>query len=141
MGFGKFSFTDAGVDKSNANYTRFHDCRVTKWFFQPALNFIPGKYFRFSLIDKFSFVRYRDIVTSYTKDELEYLELNRLPGKTFQFFEPTLNMQVGIPQCDWVKIDGGFTFSSAPFINTSNIRARKFNASIGLCFDFSRIKK
>jgi hypothetical protein len=55
MAFGKFSFDDNGQN-DGAGYNRFHNSNISKWYFQPAINFMPGNYFRFSFIIKNSFV-------------------------------------------------------------------------------------
>lgn len=141
IGFGEFSINDKGIDRARNSYSRFHNSDITKWFIQPSFNFFAGNYFRMALIGKFSFVHYGNISTSYLNEELQYYWLDRIKSKTISFFEPTLNIQFGIPPIDWVKIDGGFTFSSDPFEEPSRAEARNFNASIGLSFDFSKIKK
>lgn len=141
MGFGKFSFTDNGIDKTGINYSRYHSSSITKWFIQSSLNALAGDYFRAAFIAKFSFVHYGNISTSYTSDELQYFFLDRIRNKTISYFEPTFNIQFGIPSIDWVKVDGGFTFSSDPFEEISKIQARSFMASIGLSFDFFKMKK
>jgi hypothetical protein len=141
-GIGKFSIRDNGRDTSGLVYSRYHNSNVTKWFIQPSFNFITGKYFRFSLIDKISFIHYGNISTSYTAVELNYFELDRLSGRTVNFFEPSFNMQIGIPRLDWLKIDGGFTFTSGLGLKDApNLKSRCFNASIGISFDFSANKK
>lgn len=138
LGFGKFSFDDTGKDKNGADYARIYSSKMTKWFFQPAINFQPGKYVRLSLISKISFARYHHISTSYIDEELEYFDLNKLPGKTFNFFEPACNMQVGLTE--WMAFNAGFSFVSAHYENTSNIRSRSLGGSIGLSFDLFKIK-
>ena len=45
MATGKFSFEDNGTN-NGANYNRFHSSDISKWYFQPSINFMPGKYFR-----------------------------------------------------------------------------------------------
>lgn len=141
FGFGKFSFNDNGTDKSGNVYARYHNSKITKWYLQPSLNAMPGKYFRASFTGKFSFVHYGNISTSYTDDEQQYFYLDRIKNKTIFFVEPSFNMQIGIPKCDWLKLDGSFTFSSDPYDNNSRIEARSFNASIGLSFDLFKLKK
>jgi hypothetical protein len=141
LGLGKFSFTDNGIDKARVNYSRFHHSAITKWFVQPSLNLFDGNYLRVSFIAKFSFVHYGNIATSYTNDELQFYWLDKIKNKTIGYIEPSLNMQFGIPPAEWVKIDGGFTFSSDPFYKNPQLQARVFNASIGLSFDFTKLKK
>lgn len=141
IGIGKFSFTDRGIDKSRVDYSRFHNSSITKFYFQPSLNCIAGDYFRAGFIGKLSFVHYGNITTSYTNDEIQYFLLNKINNKTISFFEPSFNIQFGIPPVDWVKVDGSFTFSSDPFADISRLQARSFMTSIGLSFDFFKINK
>jgi hypothetical protein len=140
LGFGKFSFTDNGIDNGN-NYSRYYNSDMTKWYIQPAINFFPGKYFRTGLIGKVSWVHFGAVATSYTPAELEYYDLDLLPGKTLSFFEATWNMQLTFNKMNWLYLDGGFTLCSEPFDNAINLEARNFNASIGLSIDFSKMKK
>lgn len=141
VGFGKFSFDDNGIDNNSTNYSRYYSSNMTKWYIQPSINFFAGKYFRTGLISKICWVHYGKASTSYTAAELTYLDLDRLPGSTLGFVECTWNMQVTAPKIEWLYLDGGFTFSSEPFENNSNLEARNFNASIGLSIDFGKVKK
>lgn len=140
MAFGKFSFIDNG--QSNAtDYSRFHDSRITKWYFQPSVNFMPGNYFRFSLIVKTSFVHYGNIQTSYTPEEQKYFSLDKIANKTLSFGEPELNIQFGLPKYPWVKLDAVVSGASHSFSAESRLDVRSSNASIGLNFDLSKIGK
>ena len=140
LGFGKFSFTDNGFD-NNVGYSRYYNSDMSKWYIQPSINFFPGNYFRTGLIGKVSWVHYGDVSTSYTPAELEYYDLDLLPGKTLSFFEATWNMQLTFNKMNWLYLDGGLTLCSEPFDNTINLEARNFNASIGVSLDFSKMKK
>lgn len=141
IGFGKYSFTDNGFNNGVAYY-RDYSSNMSKWYLQPSINFFVSKYFRTALISKISWVRFNDIITSYTPAELTYLDLDKVPGKTLSFFEGTWNMQVSFKNTNWFYLDGGFTFSSDPFVNNeSNLEARNFNASIGISLDLSKLKK
>jgi len=140
LGFGKFSFTDNGFDNVIA-YSREYQSNMSRWYIQPALNFFPGKYFRTALIGKISWVHYSNAKTSYTTPELEYFDLQFLSGNTLTFFEATWNMQITFKNMKWFSLDGGLTLSSEPFDNNTYLDARNFNASIGLCIDFSRMAK
>lgn len=141
LGFGKYSFSDDGFD-NGAGYHRDYSSDMTKWYIQPSINFFVGNYFRTGLISKVSWVRFNDIETSYTSAELSYLDLDRLPGRTLRFFEATWNVQVSFRNMNWFYLDGGFTFSSDPFVNDdTNLEARNFNASIGISLDLSKIKR
>ncbi len=141
LGFGKYSFSDDGFD-NGAGYHRDYSSDMTKWYIQPSINFFVGNYFRTGLISKVSWVRFNDIETSYTSAELSYLDLDRLPGRTLRFFEATWNVQVSFRNMNWFYLDGGFTFSSDPFVNDdTNLEARNFNASIGISLDLSKINR
>lgn len=140
-GAGKISFDDNGIDNGNINYSRQYSSNLTKWYIQPAISFFAGKYFRTGLIAKVSWVQYGKASTSYTGDELKYLGLDRLPGSTLSFVEATWNMQISAPKMEWLSLDGGFTLSSEPFDNNTNLEARNFNASIGLSLDFGKMKR
>jgi hypothetical protein len=141
LGFGKFSFNDYGVD-NGMNYTRYYNSNMTRWYIQPSINFFVGNHFRTALVTKISSVHYSDFQTSYTPDELSYLDLDKLPGKTLTFFEGTWNAQVSFKNMPWFCIDGGLTVSSEPFANQStNLETRNFNASIGVSLDLSKMKK
>lgn len=144
MSFGKFSFMDNGIDSSGAGYSRYHHNGVTRWFFQPSFNFMPGEYFRISYATKFSFVHYGNVQTSYTTEELKYLYLNKVDNQTLPFMEPSLNVQFGLPEIPWINLDAGISWTSNPlnvFIFSSGVKVRSFNSSIGLNFDFSKLKK
>ena len=138
---GKFSFDDNGLDNNHTVYNRYHESAITKWFFQPSINFMTGRYVRFSFAAKFSFVHYGKIQTSYTSNELGYFGLDRIANKTIYFFEPSLNIQFGIPKYPWVKIDAVTSGTSYYYSDNSHLDVRGSNASIGLSFDFSKMKQ
>ena len=144
MSFGEFSFTDNGIDSSGANYSRYHNNGITRWFFQPSFNFMPGEYVRFSYATKFSSVHYGDVQTSYTPQQLKYLYLNKVDNNTFVFIEPSINVQFGLPEIPWLNLDAGMSWTSNPFnvlIFSNAVKVRSVNSSIGLNFDFSKMKK
>ena len=134
--FGKFSFDDNGLDGTMATYSRNHSSNITKWFFQPSINFMPGRYVRFSFILKSSYVHYGNIQTNYTANELQYFNLNIINNRTLNFIEPCWNFQFGLPKYPWVKLDWIVSgISNNPFY-IENVRQN--NSSIGLTFDFSK---
>ena len=140
VGFGKFNFTDNGIN-NGSNYSRFHNSNITKWYIQPALNIFFSDYLRSAFIGQVSWVHYGKISTSYTENELNFFDLDRIAGKTLTFFAATFNIQFTVPKISWIYLDGSFTLSSEPFGNDLNIEARNIVASIGICMDFSKIKK
>ncbi|MCW3115956.1 MAG: hypothetical protein JWM28_38 [Chitinophagaceae bacterium] len=112
IGFGKFNINDKGIDDSAAPYTRFHRTNVTKWYLQPGFNFMPGRYFWCSFTTRFVFADYSAITTSYSPDEQVSLDLSNLGNRALFFFEPSFNMQFGLPKCPWLKINSGFAISA-----------------------------
>lgn len=146
FGFGEFSFIDVGVD-NGSNYSRDYKSNMNRWYIQPSINFFPTKYFRTGLISRFSRVHYSNISTSYTPDELIYLDLDRLPGNTLTFLEATWNMQVTFKKMDWLYLDFGISLSTDPYIRPRydndkiNLEARNLNVSIGVSLDISKMKK
>ncbi len=137
VGFGTFSFDDNGK-MNNTAYSRFHSSNVTRFFFQPAVNFTTGNYFRCAVILRSSFVHYGSIQTSYTANELQSFSLEQLYYKTFYFFEPAVNFQFGIPNIKWMRFDLGF--SAAPYSQEDILGVRTGNTSIGLSFQHSGIR-
>jgi hypothetical protein len=138
VGLGKFSFMDNGVD-TGSSYSRFHKSNIFKVYGQAGLNVITGDYFRFSLSGRISLVHYAGISTSYLDNELKNFHLNKINDGWLGFIEPSINMQFGMPQCKWVKIEMGMTLSSDP--ESNYLEARSFCPYIGLSFDFSKVKR
>lgn len=134
---GQFSFDDKGQSDA-IDYERYHNSRVTKWYFQPCFNFMPGKYFKFAIIFKASFVHYGDIRTSYTPEEQRFLTLDNINNKTLAFSESEINVQFGLPRYPWIKLDALLSAASHNFPEDSRLSVRERNASIGLTFDLSR---
>lgn len=141
IGKGKFSFTDNGLDQNRAAYNRSYQSTISKWFIQPSIHFILSEYIDFSLITKGSFIHFGNITTSYTSQELEYFSLNKIANKTIGFFEPSVNIQLGIPQYPWIKIDAAVGGTSNYHSESSRLNVRNFYVSAGLNFNFSKMKK
>lgn len=140
LSFGKFSFNDDGLDGNGAKYSRFHSSKITQWYFQPAISFLPTEAFRFAIILKPVFVHYGNIKTSYTTDELGYFNLSNLGNNTKGFLQFSSNFQLCIPKYSWVKLDMIFsTIANNTALYQQNVR--RTNVSIGLSFDLSKLKK
>ena len=102
---------------------------------------MPGNYVRFSFAAKFSYVHYGKVQTSYTFDELTYFGLDEIANKTVHFFEPSFNIQFGVPEYPWIKIDTEVSGTSYYHSGSPHLNVRSSNGSIGLSFDFSKMKK
>ena len=140
FGFGKFSFTDNGLDNA-INYSRHYESKMSKWYIQPSVNFFAGKYLRSGLIGKFLWIHYTDPSTSYTPAEQSYFGLDLLQGSTVSFFEATWEMQVTFKKMTWFYLHGGFTLCPNTPDNNVNLETRNFNFSLGAGVDFSKLKK
>lgn len=141
--FGKFSFQDKGDPNQNPGYNRNYESGISKGFFQPSFNFMPGDYVRFAVFLKSSYVGYRNIKTDYTSDELKYYGLEHLGDRTWSFLEYGWNFQFGIPKYPWIRLE--MSVSSVNwgreiyYLNNRPINIRYNNFSVGLNFDFSKM--
>ncbi|MFT3678345.1 MAG: hypothetical protein QM781_20795 [Chitinophagaceae bacterium] len=143
FGGGKLAILDQGLDNNSSGYSRIYENRLLKWYFQPVFNMHAGRYFRFSLAWRFSFVRYGSPRTSYTEEELKYYDFDQIRKKTLLFSEPTTQFQFIIPDLEWLRLDGGLVFCSDPH-KSSRLKARFLTPFVGLSFhvpSFSRRQK
>lgn len=137
--FGKFIIND---QNSIDNYERYHNASISKYYIQPSFNYIGSKYLNIGLIMKTSFVNYGNIQSNYSESEKESFGLLRIENRMVPFWEPELNMQLGLPQLQWVKIDAAISGVNSlrdDIYSKGNYRSN--NASIGLSFDFSKMGK
>jgi len=146
VGFGKFNIHESGKDTTPAVYSRLYQSNLTKWYLQPGINFMPRSAFWCSVTTRFVFAKYSRTTTTYSQSEQETFNLKNLDGRTLSFFEPSYNMQVSVPHCPWLKINGGFSLSlnvtpNRDENNGSYYDSRGITASLGLTFDPSRIKR
>jgi hypothetical protein len=139
IGLGKFSFIDTGYNINSARYSRYFDNKITKMFLQGGFNFMPSKYFSFSVSGRFSFVHYGANNSSYSATEQQYFYLDKISNNTLTFWEPTLSMQLGIRKLEWLKIEGSITSSTV--LPNGYPAIRSLNASIGLTVDPLKIFK
>ncbi|MBS1610952.1 MAG: hypothetical protein JSS70_19795 [Bacteroidetes bacterium] len=146
VGFGKFNINDQGIDDSLTAYTRFHNSHVTKWYLQPAINFMPGTAFWCSISTRFVFIKYSNIATSYNPEEQERFDLKNLNNRVLSFFEPSYNMLIGLPRCPWLKINGVVAFAAN--ISSDNndgygirYHSRGITGSLGLTFVPSKLRE
>lgn len=133
VGAGKFTILDQGLDNNSSGYSRMYENRLLKWYFQPVINAHAGKYFRFSLATRFSFVRYGSPQTSYTEEELRYYDFDRIRKKTLFISEPSMGIQFIIPDLEWLRLDGGLVFCGDPH-KSSKLKSRFLTPFIGLSF-------
>ncbi|MEO6948964.1 MAG: hypothetical protein ABI123_04990, partial [Ginsengibacter sp.] len=74
--------------------------------------------------------------------EKESFGLNLIENRTLSFFEPEWNIQLGMPQLPWVKLDLVSSYAGPSFQNILRLgRVRGYNVSIGLTVDISKMNK
>ena len=138
VAFGTFAIEDNGVDKNNLAYSRQHTNPVTKTFLQGGFNFMTSDYVNLSLCGRFSWVHYGTNNTNYTTEELVFFYLDKLPQKTLFFFEPSFDMQFGLPQINWLKLETSFTLTAGNLPGFYP-HSRSVNTSIGLTADIGKL--
>jgi hypothetical protein len=138
LGLGNFKITDNGF-KGGLPYERIYKSNTIKYFLQGGFNFMPSPYFRFSFSGKFSFVHFQQSETSYTNSEIQYFYFDKISNNTITFFEPTFNMQLGVPKVQWLKIEGSlYSCSGLP---NDYPAVRGIGGSIGLTVDINQLFK
>lgn len=139
FGAGKFSLTDNGINTDNNAYSRMHQSYLSRWFIQPSINFLPGSYVRISYAMKFTFLKYNNIITNYTPEEQSSLFLQNLGSRGYNFIEPSLAFQFGIPQVPWVKLETIMSGVNNKRLLNYELDVRSLSVSVGLNFDPSKM--
>ncbi|MEO6869678.1 MAG: hypothetical protein ABI168_08540, partial [Ginsengibacter sp.] len=122
-------------------YSRFYNVNVVKYYIQPSIHFMPGKFFRFAFYIKPTFVHYGRFSTNYLKDEYEYFNFDRLYRSTLTFMEIGYDLQIGIPGVPWLFIEHSVSGVSRQVAQNSHLLSRGGNVSIGLNINFAKIPK
>lgn len=140
FGGGKFNSNETGT-KGGSPYSRYYNVNITKWYVQPSIHFMPGKYFRFAFFFKPTFVHYGRFTTDYLQDEIEYFSLDKLYRSTIPFMEIGYNLQLGIPQVPWLFIEHSVSGVSRHIVENTHLLSRGGNVSIGLSVNFNKISR
>lgn len=144
VGFGKMSSSDDIQPYEQVRH-RTYDANTMKYFLHPSFNFFFNDYLRMSIAPRFSLLKLSNIKTSYAGEEEAVLGYSYARTKTFGLFEPSILLQTGFRNNDWLKLDFGFNFATRPFtskfkddsypdIDTYNLKSRNFLFSLGLSF-------
>lgn len=144
IGVGKVRSDYKGYLNSTVKTTRFHNADLFKINLSPSFNFFFTEYFRMAVAPRFSFLKFNNIQTNYTPEELKTTQFEALDGHYLPLFEPSISLQAGFPGADWLKFDIGFHFSSNPDIGAYNLRSRNFLGSLGLSiypFDYRHTRR
>ena len=136
MGLGRFQFTDDGTGSNGEAYTRHHNAHVTKFYIQPVLTVKRKEYFIASFSNRFSAIKYADVQTDYSEDELIRYQLNDLSQSMVYFWEPAIVNAVGLKKVPGLWLE--FQFGLSMLLNKRFVDARSFNFSLGLIADATK---
>jgi hypothetical protein len=137
VGKGKFSFTDNGKTSNDIDYSRTHQADVTKLYIQPAFMFRSKGNFAASLSTRFSFIKFGNIKTDYTQDELFNYNLDDLTYSFRTFFEPAFTSTFGFNKLPGVQFE--FQFGLAVLTSSHYVDHRAFNFSGGIVLDIPKM--
>lgn len=152
VGFGTMNSKDNALP-FKAVRSRNFEANTRKIFFHPSFNIFFNELFRMSIAPRFSLLRLDNIKTNYTNSELVTLGYDQLSGHSFGLFEPSILLQSGFRNADWLKLDFGFNFASNPFLTKTNdygdpkidrdyrVQSRNFLISLGLSFYPNSIRR
>lgn len=142
---GKMSSTD-NADPYDAARHRTYDANLFKLSLKPAFNFFFNDAFRMSFAPRFALLKLDNISTNYTAAEEQTLGYNTARDKFLPLFEPSLNLQAGPRNANWLKFDFGFNFATNPLVGKNNndgapvvlesydLYSRGFQLTFGLSF-------
>lgn len=139
IGGGQFSFTDNGKLQGGAgiDYYRSHQATITKLFFQPAFMFRSKGIFAISLSSRFSFIKFGNIKTNYTPEELIDYKLSGLNKATNYFWEPAFTNTFGFKKLPGVQLE--YQFGSSILVSGPYIKHRALNFSLALLLDIPKL--
>lgn len=132
IAFGRFDINEGGyVAGSPTSAGYFHNASVTKPYFQTAFNFFAVPSIRFAVILRPSFVKYGNVKTNYSEEQLWTYRIH-VAGRTVGMFESELNMQLNHPKIPWLNLEIALC-NASPFRN-DYYAVRQNNVSVGLVF-------
>lgn len=139
VGFGRFTFTDNGKEKSQQLYSRFHNANITKYYLEPAITFRNKETFAASLSTRFSFVKFRNVQTNYSQPEKEFYKLDSINRFTSVFFEPAFVNSYGFNKLPGLRLE--YQLGLSLLMSRNIMDYRRFNFSVGLVFDIPKLIK
>ncbi len=137
LGYGKFSFTDAGRYADSTLYRNHFSSRVTKFYIQPSFIYSRKGIFNSAFSSRFSFLHFNGIRTDYTFNDLENYKLEGLSGRTVVFWEPVFVNSYGFRKIPGFLLEwqAGFSF----LMSRRFVDARSINFSAALVADLGKI--
>jgi hypothetical protein len=146
LGFGNYSLFDNGTD-SIGRYNKTHKTPFVNFFIYPSYNFVDEGFFNASIGARLNFMRYGNSSSTYSLEEKNYWSFDRLDKKLCVFAEPNLNLQLKLPELNWVRLETNINFQlfDIGFPEATRLSQRRGGVSIGLYLDpvkaFGRGKK
>jgi len=132
-------FQDSGLDSQNNLYNRFHNTKANKYFVQSSVHIMPSSVIHLSFGATLSSLHFSSIQTNYQQDELEYFYLNKIDKNSFVFFEPFVNIQLGIPKFSFLKFDTQLSLANNFQYNLP--KAKTLSAAAGLTLEINGLMK
>lgn len=129
-GSATYNIKDEGTT-GNAKYTRYHDSKPFKFYFQPGVNFITGSV-RIGTTLRLNILTYKNVTTNYSNEELVSFQLDELNNKTLLFPEFVLTTAYRFPKYPWIGLEGQVSLN---FNDDRYYRSRTMNASAGLILE------
>jgi len=139
IGYGRFSFTDKGLDNTSMPYSKFHRSGLLKFYVQPAFMYIIKKQTALSVSSRISIVHYSNIKTDYSDQQLIDYELYTLGGDPVIFWEPSFIHAIGFKKLPHIRLEYQFGFSA--LVSRRFIDSRSFNFSAGIQADVANLFK
>lgn len=139
VGFGKFNFTDNGIDNNGATVSKFHNDDILKFYLQPAITFQIKEIINISVSSRISIINYKNIQTNYTTDELNSHDLSRLGLISHAFWEPAFTQNFHIKSVPGLMLEYQFGLSLP--LTQEPVNYHPLNFAIGLAFDVPKLFK
>ncbi len=117
-GLGKIRSTDDADPYSAVRHRNF-SANLFKLSLNPAFNFFFNDDFRMSFAPRFALLRLDQINTNYTLNEEQILGYNTAQNGFMPIFEPSLHLQAGPRNANWLKFDFGFNFATNPLVSNN----------------------
>ncbi len=142
VGFGNYRLQDDGIDTS-VLYSKIYKISFYKFYFQPSVNIVVAKYVHAAFGGRISFMQYGTSSTTYTNVEKSYWHFDRLDRAEAIFVEPNINLQLGLPEADWIRFEANLNFLLFDFGYplAETLSKRKGGLSVGLAFSPSKAFK
>ncbi len=130
---------DNGLDSIDNAYNRFHITKANKYFVQGSIHIMPSSVIHLSFGATLSSLHFSSVQTNYQKEELEYFYLNKIDKNSFVFFEPFVNIQLGIPKFSFLKFDTQLSLANNFQYNLP--KAKTLSAAAGLTLEINGLMK